>query len=92
MREDGVTTVPETAEWAAGPAYDKNGVPRPPMRDVVCEVCGDHSLRAATRTHVPTEQWAATHARHSGHRDFIETTTGRLRAVRVAYEQEAGAR
>jgi hypothetical protein len=76
----------EVAVWAAGPAYDAHGVPRPPDRDVVCEACGDHSLRAARRTEAPIEQWATTHARHTGHQDFIETTTRPLRAIPVAYE------
>jgi hypothetical protein len=84
---DTANTAPTVAVWAVGSALDAHGVPRPPDRDVVCEACGEHSLRAACRTEAPIEQWATTHARHTGHRDFVETTTRRLRAVPVAYQQ-----
>jgi hypothetical protein len=86
---DSSNTFAEVAVWAAGLAVDDRGVPRPPMRDVVCVVCGDHSLRAVCLTEAPIEQWAATHARHTGHRDFLETTVRRYRAVVTAYEPQA---
>jgi hypothetical protein len=89
MTAPNVAPAPEHVVCEVGPAYDEHGVLLAPVRDLTCGICGEHSLRAPSHNRAPVEQWAATHARHTGHQDFTATTIRRLRAVPVAYEPEA---
>jgi hypothetical protein len=71
--------------WTVGPALAAPGVPETPTRDVMCEICGDKSLRATCRSEGPIEQWITVHAGETGHEMYTETRARRLRAVPLAW-------
>lgn len=70
-------SVIKPADWIIGPERDGEGSLVAPMRSIQCGGCPERSEPSARQA--DADRWAMRHAGATGHRDFVELTTARLR-------------